>query len=74
MTAFAANPTEFVYDLSGRNVVRETATRTKGALSQWFSRFVARRQATAMAQIAVYNPQLAQEIWTAQAKIDSTQK
>ena len=70
MTALAANPTEFVYDLSGRAAAREAAVKTKGAMSRWFDRYVARRQAAAMAQIAMYDPRLAREIQAAQASAE----
>ncbi len=71
MTAFTANPTEFIFDLSGKNAAREAAVRSKRGLPRWFTRHVARRQASAMAQVAAIDPQLAQEVWTSQAQTDA---
>ena len=71
MTVHTANPTDFAYDYaSGKAAVAETATKTKGALSRAFDRYVARRQAAAMAQISMYDPRLARDIRAAQDRAE----
>lgn len=71
MTVHTANPTDFAYDYaSGKAAVKETATKTKSAMARAFDRYVARRQAAAMAQIAMYDPRLAREIQAAQDRAD----
>lgn len=71
MTVHTANPTDFAYDYaSGKSAVQETATKTKGAIARFFEGYTARRQAAAMAQIAMYDPRLAREIQAAQDRAE----
>lgn len=71
MTVHTANPTDFAYDYaSGKAAVSETATKTQGAIARAFNRYVARRQAAAMAQVAMLDPRLAREIQAAQDRAE----
>ncbi len=71
MTVHTANPTDFAYDYaSGKAAVKNTAVKTKSAFARAFDRYIERRHASAMAQIAMYDPRLALEIQAAQDRAE----
>jgi hypothetical protein len=65
----AAHANDFAFDYTRGNEAK-AAKPAAGFLSRAFDRFVARRQAAAIAQIAMFDPRLAREIRAAQDRAE----
>lgn len=66
----ATNPNDFAFDYTRPSGVKAPAAKKAGALSRWFDAYVARREASAMAKIAMYDPRLAREIQAAKDRAE----
>lgn len=66
----AVHTNDFAIDYSRGTDVKAAITRGQAStfLKRWLARYSAQRQAAAMAQIALYDPRLAEEIQAAQKR------